>query len=39
MNQNPNKAGEGKKEISGNWALLLFAVLFLGAIILGWLCT
>jgi len=39
MNQNPNKTGKEKKEIDGGWALLIFAVLLIGAIILGWLGT
>ena len=38
MNQNEKKTSDEKKETSGIWALLLFAVLLVGAIILGWLC-
>jgi len=38
MSQNENITDNEKKETSGIWVLLLFAVLFVGAIILGWLC-
>jgi hypothetical protein len=38
MSQNDKITNNEKKETSGIWALLLFAVLFIGAIILGWLC-
>jgi hypothetical protein len=38
MSQNDKITNNEKKESSGIWALLLFAVLFIGAIILGWLC-
>jgi len=39
MNQNPNQTGKEKNEISGSWVLLLFVVLLVGAIFLGWLFT
>ena len=39
MNQNPNQTGTEEKEINGSWVLLLFAVLLVGAIILGWFFT
>jgi hypothetical protein len=38
MSQNEKVTINKKKETGGIWALLLFAVLFVGAIILGWLC-
>jgi hypothetical protein len=38
MSQNEEETSNEKKETSGIWALLLFAVLFAGAITLGWLC-
>jgi hypothetical protein len=38
MSQNENVTNNEKKETSGTWVLLLFAVLLVGAIILGWLC-
>lgn len=38
MSQNEEKTSNEKKETSGIWALLFFAVIFAGAIILGWLC-
>ncbi len=37
MNQNENMTGSEKKEISGNWVLLLFVGLLIGVVILGWL--
>ncbi len=39
MNQNPNQTGTDENEISGSWVLLLFAVLLVGAIFLGWFFT
>ena len=38
MSQNENVTDNEKKEISGIWVLVLFAVLFAGIILLGWLC-
>ena len=38
MNQNEKITSNEKKKTSGIWVLLLFAVLFVGAILLGWLC-
>ena len=38
MSQDEKVTKNEEKKISGIWALLLFVVLFIGAIILGWLC-
>jgi len=38
MNQIEKITSNEKKETRGIWVLLLFAILFVGAIILGWLC-
>jgi len=38
MSQNEIKTSNEKKETSGIWVLMLYAVLFTGAVMLGWLC-